>query len=349
MGPALRYAHCADQADDTPAGRQCSEQHRLGGPDLGPRLRWQAAVPRHLSSVPRHHRTGPAAGTRTHVDHHDRRPHVPGHIGHTQSAVPHARPPGAGTLHTPAGLSSNLRHCRTVVKNLLPTAVVAAVGEQLSRTVAGPAGAALDMRNRVEQGQQLSDVVPITAGEHDGQRGAVRVGDHMVFRARVWHGRPGLGPVLGPPRSACRCEPSISGRVHHPTAIRPPLFDALNEPVGSGQRLMSNVLVVHCRPGRLRRPAAVLALRPGIPARWDVAGRRQIACVCVSACVLVYVCQSAESMKRSIRRLISSAWSIWGPWPVSETISARAPGIRRGTRSTCRFGCTRRLRLPSTR
>lgn len=37
-------------------------------------------------------------------------------------------------------------------------------------------------------------------------------------------------------------------------------------------------------------------------------------------------------MKFSIRRLISSAWSICGPWPVLEMISARAPGIRRGTR-----------------
>ncbi|CAL9445424.1 hypothetical protein SUDANB58_02340 [Streptomyces sp. enrichment culture] len=59
--------------------------------------------------------------------------------------------------------------------------------------------------------------------------------------------------------------------------------------------------------------------------------------------------QSTESMKATIRRLISCAWSIWGPWPVPSTISARAPGTRRGTRSACLRGCTRRLRLPSTR
>ncbi|CAL9523685.1 hypothetical protein SUDANB15_03878 [Streptomyces sp. enrichment culture] len=59
--------------------------------------------------------------------------------------------------------------------------------------------------------------------------------------------------------------------------------------------------------------------------------------------------QSTEAMKSSILRFTSSAWSIWGPCPVPVTISARAPGIRRGTRSLCRSGCTRRLRLPSTR
>lgn len=44
--------------------------------------------------------------------------------------------------------------------------------------------------------------------------------------------------------------------------------------------------------------------------------------------------ESMSSMKRSIRALTRSGWSICGPCPVAAMISARAPGITRGTRSS---------------
>jgi hypothetical protein len=45
-----------------------------------------------------------------------------------------------------------------------------------------------DRGNRVQQGQKLGDVVPVAAGERDGERGSVPVDDQVVLGA-------GEGPV----------------------------------------------------------------------------------------------------------------------------------------------------------
>lgn len=72
--------------------------------------------------------------------------------------------------------------------------------------VARSAGATPDVRDRVEERQRLGDIVSVAAGRRDGRRGAVRVGDHVVFRARsctVDRART----CLGPPRrvmASCR-------------------------------------------------------------------------------------------------------------------------------------------------
>ncbi|GAB7101738.1 hypothetical protein JCM4814A_00520 [Streptomyces phaeofaciens JCM 4814] len=49
--------------------------------------------------------------------------------------------------------------------------------------MAGPANPAADRRDRIEQRQQLSDVVAVAAGQQERERGAVPVGDQMVLRA----------------------------------------------------------------------------------------------------------------------------------------------------------------------
>lgn len=74
--------------------------------------------------------------------------------------------------------------------------VVAPVGEQLPRPVTGATGHSADPRDRVEQGQQLGDVVAVATGQGDGERGAACVGDDVVLRAgpgTVDRARPGFG------------------------------------------------------------------------------------------------------------------------------------------------------------
>jgi hypothetical protein len=61
--------------------------------------------------------------------------------------------------------------------------VVAAVSEQRVRLAAGTADSTTDRRDRVEQRQQLGDVVAVASGQQDRERGAVPVGDQMVLRA----------------------------------------------------------------------------------------------------------------------------------------------------------------------
>jgi hypothetical protein len=61
--------------------------------------------------------------------------------------------------------------------------VVAAVGEEGVRPAAGTPDPAAHRRNRVEQRQELGDVVAVAARQQDCERGAVPVGDQMVFRA----------------------------------------------------------------------------------------------------------------------------------------------------------------------
>lgn len=62
--------------------------------------------------------------------------------------------------------------------------VVATVGEQSSGSVAGSSAQASDAGYRVQERDQLRDVVPVSAGHGHSQRGPVPVHDHMVLGPR---------------------------------------------------------------------------------------------------------------------------------------------------------------------
>ncbi len=61
--------------------------------------------------------------------------------------------------------------------------VIAPVGVQPPRLAPRASPQAPDRGNRVQQGQKLGDVVPISAGERDGERGSVPVDDQVVLGA----------------------------------------------------------------------------------------------------------------------------------------------------------------------
>ncbi|GAA3706918.1 hypothetical protein GCM10023082_01110 [Streptomyces tremellae] len=63
-----------------------------------------------------------------------------------------------------------------------------------ARLAAGASPRAPDRWARVQEWQKLGHVMPVAAGERDGERGPVTVDDHMVFR--VGAGRStGEGPT----------------------------------------------------------------------------------------------------------------------------------------------------------
>lgn len=61
--------------------------------------------------------------------------------------------------------------------------VVATVGEQRVRPAPWVADAGADGRNGVQERHELGDVVAVTTGEKDGERGAVAVGDQLMLGA----------------------------------------------------------------------------------------------------------------------------------------------------------------------
>ena len=74
--------------------------------------------------------------------------------------------------------------------------VVAAVGQQPPGSSPRPADPAPDRWHRLQQRHQLSDVVAVPAGQRQGERGAVAVGQQVVFGAwpaAVDRARPGFG------------------------------------------------------------------------------------------------------------------------------------------------------------
>jgi hypothetical protein len=87
--------------------------------------------------------------------------------------------------------------------------VVAAVGVERDRSLSGPSASAAYGRDGLNQGDELGDVVAVSAGQRYRQRDAVPFGDQMVLGAcsgTVDRARS----CFGPPLSALTCEPSIT-------------------------------------------------------------------------------------------------------------------------------------------
>jgi hypothetical protein len=79
--------------------------------------------------------------------------------------------------------------------------VLAAVGVDRIRALAGPAAPAAHRRDGLDEGHELGDVVAVAAGQRDRQRDAVRFGDQVVLRA--WPGTVDRARSrFGPPFSA---------------------------------------------------------------------------------------------------------------------------------------------------
>jgi hypothetical protein len=76
--------------------------------------------------------------------------------------------------------------------------VVAAVGDQRSRSASWPADAAADRRYPVEQLEELRDAVAVAAGERPGQRDAAAVYEQVVLAACPAPDRQGWDPSLRP-------------------------------------------------------------------------------------------------------------------------------------------------------
>ncbi len=87
--------------------------------------------------------------------------------------------------------------------------VVAPVGIQAPGLAAGTSPPSPDRRDGVEQGQELGDVVPIAAGESDGERGSVAIDDQVVLRAGAGT-IDGRGADMIPPLRARTCDPSTA-------------------------------------------------------------------------------------------------------------------------------------------
>lgn len=102
--------------------------------------------------------------------------------------------PGKGPLHHPpvyakpaamAGASASDGRDDAAGADLVAVdvVVVAAIGEQRVRPAPWVADLAADGRDGVQQRDELGDVVAVAAGENDGERGAVAVGDQVVLRS----------------------------------------------------------------------------------------------------------------------------------------------------------------------
>jgi hypothetical protein len=79
--------------------------------------------------------------------------------------------------------------------------IVASVALDQRRLADGPTGTAAERRNRVDQRQELGNVVAVGGGQQSGQRDAPRLGENVVLRPRL----TAIGWVRSsffPPRSA---------------------------------------------------------------------------------------------------------------------------------------------------
>ena len=117
--------------------------------------------------------------------------------------------PGEGALDDPAGtaepravlgLAAGDLRCDPAFAELAAVGgvVVAALGGQAFRTATRPANLAAHGGNRVEQRDQLGDVMAVAAGERPGERDSRRVDQEVVLgavsgsinRARARRGAP---------------------------------------------------------------------------------------------------------------------------------------------------------------
>jgi hypothetical protein len=89
--------------------------------------------------------------------------------------------------------------------------VVAPVGEECVGPVPGSADGAGHGRNLVQQGQQLRDVVAVSAGQRHRERDALAVGEDVVLAARPC-AVDRAGTAFGPRRAARTWEESITAR-----------------------------------------------------------------------------------------------------------------------------------------
>ncbi len=85
--------------------------------------------------------------------------------------------------------------------------VLAPVRIQAPGLAAGTSPLAANRRDGVQQGQELGDVVPVPAGQHDGERGSVAVDDQVVLGAGAG-AVDGRGANVIPPLRARTCDPS---------------------------------------------------------------------------------------------------------------------------------------------
>src|SRR5258708_22032393 len=83
--------------------------------------------------------------------------------------------------------------------------------QHLARTFAGAPSFAADWRNRLDQGQQLRNVVSVRTGHRGRQRNAARVGNQMMLAARFPAIR-GIWPCFFPPCTARTEEESTIAR-----------------------------------------------------------------------------------------------------------------------------------------
>ena len=79
--------------------------------------------------------------------------------------------------------------------------VVSAIPQHRSRTPERSADLACNRRNRIDQRQQLCDIVTIRPRQSDGQRDAIGVGHQMVFRA-FFAAIRAVGACFRPPKIA---------------------------------------------------------------------------------------------------------------------------------------------------
>lgn len=118
--------------------------------------------------------------------------------GPAQQPGPHAR--GPPRPPTPRPWPHRAHTIRRALRSARPVS-----GRPRGRRHGSPSGSAADG----SRGSRRSCARQSSA--RNGQQGAVRIGDHVMFRARsgtVGRARPGFGP----PRRACRCERSITAR-----------------------------------------------------------------------------------------------------------------------------------------
>ena len=89
--------------------------------------------------------------------------------------------------------------------------VVAAVGKECIRSAPWSSAFAAYGRDRLDEREQLGDVVAVGGGEQAGERDAVGVGDQVVLAAGAT-AIDGVGAGLGAPKSARSEEESQTER-----------------------------------------------------------------------------------------------------------------------------------------